>query len=109
MFTLKDGYKLEFQGPETKLLGITKKLIDSRRNGENVLSFQVVQVVLVQCNLADNQNQEKSEVLHTFNLNRLYSYVLNVELRHLDFLKTYNTEFDDIITIFWIKILYCNI
>ena len=31
-----------------------------------MLSLEVVEVVLVQCNLADNQYQQKSEVLYTF-------------------------------------------
>ena len=47
-----------------KLFRITKKLIDKTKNGENVPSLEVVEVVLVHCNLVDNQHQQKSEVLH---------------------------------------------
>ena len=36
-------------------------------------------------------------MLYTFTLNKSYAYLLNVELRNLVFLKTYNTEFDKII------------
>ena len=43
-----------------KLFGSTKKLIDKIKNGENVSSAEVVEVVLVQCNLADNPYEEKS-------------------------------------------------
>ena len=51
---MKDGYKLELQSPGTvKLFGSTKKLIDETKNGENVPSLQVTEVVLVQCNLVD--------------------------------------------------------
>ena len=32
-----------------KLFGRTKKLIDKTKNGENVPSIEVVEVVLVQC------------------------------------------------------------
>ena len=46
-----------------KLFGSTKKLIDKTKNGEKVPSREVVQVVLFQCNLVDNQYQQKSEVL----------------------------------------------
>ena len=61
MFKIKDGYKLEVQTPETmKLFGSTKKLMDKTKNVENVPSLQVVEVVLVQCNLVDNQYQQKS-------------------------------------------------
>ena len=38
-----------------KLFGSTKKLIDKTKTRENVSSFKVVEVVLVQCNLVDDQ------------------------------------------------------
>ena len=64
MLKIKDGYKLELQAPETmKLFDRTKKLIDKKNKGENIPSPEVVEVFLVQCNLVDNQYQEKSEVL----------------------------------------------
>ena len=98
MFKIKDGYKLESQAPEIiKLFGSTKKLIDKTINGEKVPSLKVVEVVLVQCNLVDNQYQQKSEVLYIFTLNKSYAYFLNVEPSNLVFLKTYNIEFDEII------------
>ena len=74
------------------------KLKDKTKNGENVPSLEVVEVVLVQCNLVDNQYQQKSEVLYTFTPNKSYAYVLNIEPGNLVFLKTYNTEFDEMIT-----------
>ena len=80
VFKIKDGYKLELQMPETiKLFGSTKKLIDKTKNRENVSTLEVVEVVLVQCNLADNQYQQKAKVLHTFKPNNFYAYLLNVE------------------------------
>ena len=54
----------------------------------------MVDVVLVKCNLVDNQYEQKSEVLYTFTPNNSYAYLLYVELNNLVFLKTYNTEFD---------------
>ena len=100
-FKIKDGYKLELQTPETmKLFGSTKKLIDKTKNGEKVPSLEVVEVILVQCHLVDNQYQQKSEVLYTFTSNKSYAYLLNVEPGNLVFLKTYNTEFDEIIITF---------
>ena len=38
-----------------KLFGSTKKLIDKTKNGVNVPILRVVDLVLVQCNLVDNQ------------------------------------------------------
>ena len=79
------------------LFGKTKKLIGKSKNSEKVLSLEVIEVILVQCNLVDNQYQKKSEVLYTFISNKSYAYLLNVEPSKLVFLKIYNTEFDEII------------
>ena len=79
MFKIKNGYKLELQTPESKkLFGSIKKLIDKTKNGKNVPSLEVVEEVLVQCNLVDNQYQQKSEVLYTFTPNKSYTYLSNV-------------------------------
>ena len=75
MFKIKDGYKLELQTPETmKFFGSTKKLIDKTKTGEKVRSLEVLEAVLVQCNLVDNQYQQTSEVLYTFMPNKSYAY-----------------------------------
>ena len=101
MFKIKDRYKLELQTSETmKLFGSTKKPIDKTKIGENLPSLEVAEVVLVLCNLVDNQYQQKPEVLYTLMPNKYYAYLLNVEPRNLVFLKTYNTDFDDIIITF---------
>ena len=87
--------------PETmKLFASTKKIIDKTKNGENIPSFEVAEVVLVQSYLVDNQYQQKSEVLYTFIPNKSYTYLLNVEPSNLVFLKTCSTEFDEIIITF---------
>ena len=84
--------------PETKkLFGSKTKLIGKTKSGENAASLEVVEVVLVQYNLAVNQYQQKSEVLYTFTPNESFAYLLNVEPSNLVFLKIYNTEFDGII------------
>ena len=101
VFQIKDGYKLEIQWPETmKLFGSTKKLIGQTKNGEKVPSIEVVEVVLVQCNLVDNSYQQKFKVIYTFMPNKSYAYLLNVEPSYLVFLKTYNTDFNEIIVTF---------
>ena len=60
------------------IIDITK-LIDKSKTGKYVPSLEVFEVVLVQCNLVDNQYQQKSEVLKTFKPNTSYAYFLNVE------------------------------
>ena len=52
VFKIKDTYKLELQ--TMKLLGSTKKIIDKIKNGEIMPSLEVVELVVVQCNLAGN-------------------------------------------------------
>ena len=74
-----------------KLFGSTKKLIEKTKNVENVSSLEVVEILLVQCNLIDNQYQQRSEVLYTFTVNKFYAYLLNVEASNLALLNTYNT------------------
>ena len=101
MFKIKDGYKLKLQTPETmKLFSSTKKLIDKSKNGENVPSLEVVEIVLLQCNLVYNQYLQKSDILYTFTSNKSYAYLLNVGPSNLVFLKTYNTEIGEIIITF---------
>ena len=56
-----------------KLFGSTNALINNTKNGEKVPTLEVVEAVLVQCNLADNQHQQKSESLHTFTRNESYA------------------------------------
>ena len=74
MLIIKDLYKLELQTPETmKLFGSTKKLIDKTKNGENVQSIEVFEIVLMQWNLVNNQYQPKSEVLYTSALHKSYA------------------------------------
>ena len=88
---IKDRYKLELQSPETMtLFGSTKKLADKTRNG-------VAEVILIRYNLVDNQYQQQSDVLYTFTPNKSYAKLLNLEPSNLVFLKTYNTDFGEII------------
>ena len=80
-----------------KLFGGTKKLTEKTKIGENVHSLEVGEIVLVQCNLVDNQYPQK---WHNFTPKKSYAYLLNVEPSNLVFLKTYNTEFDETIKTF---------
>ena len=52
---IKTGYKFELLSPETmRLLGNTKKDVDQDKDGENVSKSESVEVVLVHCNLVNN-------------------------------------------------------
>ena len=60
----------------------------------------VVEVILINCNLVDNQYQQKFGVLWTFTPYKSFAYLSNTEPSNLVFLKTYNTKFDEILVIF---------
>ena len=66
-FKIKNGYSLELLTPETmKLLGSTKNKITKDKNGENVPHLEITEVVLVHCNIVNNDYQQDSRVLYTF-------------------------------------------
>ena len=66
-FKIKDGYTFELLTPETmKLLGSTKTKITKDKNGGNVPHLEITDVVLVHCNIVNNDYQHDSRVLYTF-------------------------------------------
>ena len=78
MFKIKSGYYLELLTPETmKLLGSTESKITKDKNGENVPHLEVVELVLVHCNLVNNDYQQDSRILYTFVPNKMYTFVPN--------------------------------
>ena len=67
VFKIKTGYKLELLTHETtRLLGSTKNDVDADKNGEIVPKLESVKVVLVYCNLVQNDYQHASKVLFSF-------------------------------------------
>ena len=55
---IKDEYSLELLTPETmKLLGSTKNKITKGKNGENVPHLEITEVLLVHCNIVNNDYQ----------------------------------------------------
>ena len=96
-FKIKSGYYLELLTPETmKLLGSTVSKIKKDKNGENVPNLQVVEVVLVHCNLVNNDYQQESRILYTFVPNKTFGSLLEISPRNHVFLKTFNSEFREI-------------
>ena len=58
---------LELLTSETmKLLGSAKNKITKDKNGENVPHLEITQVVLVHCDIANNDSQQDSRILYTF-------------------------------------------
>ena len=55
-----------------KLLGSTKNKITKDKNCENVPHLEITEVVLVYCNVLNNDYQQNSTVLYTFVPNKLF-------------------------------------
>ena len=53
-----------------KLLGSTNKVVDKDKNSENVPKLEIVEVVLVHCNLVKNDYQHKSKI---WTINKYFS------------------------------------
>ena len=97
VFKVKPGYKLELLTYETmKLLGITKKVVDKDKNGENVPKLKSVEVVLVHCNLVKNDYQHTSKVLLSFVPNKKFGQLLNISPHVFTMMNTINTEFSSV-------------
>ena len=72
-FKIKTGIKIELLTPETmKLLESTKSKVTEDKRGENVPHLEITEVVLVYCNIFNNNFQQNSRVLYTFGPNKLF-------------------------------------
>ena len=96
-FKIKTGYYLELLTPEImKLLGSTENKITRDKNGENVPHFEITEVVLVHCNIVNNDYQQDSRVLYAFIPNKPFGSLLEVSPKNNIFLKTFISEFQTI-------------
>ena len=83
-----------------KLLGNTRNKITKNKNGENVTHLEITEVVLVHCNMVNNDYQHDSRVLYTFVLNKSFGSLLDISPSNHIFLKTFNSEYDEIVVWF---------
>ena len=79
-----------------KLLGSTKSKITKEINGKNVPHLEVVKLVLVHCNLVNDDYQQDSRILYTFVPNKPFGSFLEISPTNHIFLKTFNSEFQEI-------------
>ena len=86
-FKTKTGYYLELLTPEImKLLGSTKTRINKDKNGENVPHLETTEVVLIQCNIVNNDYQKDSRVPR-----KSFGQLLGISPKNFTFLKTLNS------------------
>ena len=94
VFKIKTGYKLELLSPETmKLLGSTKKDVDQDKNGENVPELESIKVVLMHCNVVNNNYYQALKVLFTFVPHKQFGQLITNAPQTLTRSKTTNAEF----------------
>ena len=90
-FRIKNGYSLELLTPETrKLFGSTENKITKYKNCENMPHLKIIEVVLLHCNIVNNDYQQDSKVLYTFDS------LLGISPTNHIFSKIFNAEFQDI-------------
>ena len=96
-FKIKNGYYLKLLTPEKmKLIGTTESKITKDKNGKNVPHLEVVELVLVHCNLVNNDYKHNSRILYTFVPNKPFGSLSEISPTNHIFLKTFNSEFQEI-------------
>ena len=79
-----------------KLLGSTKNKITKYKNGEKVPHLEIAEVVLVHCDIVNNNYQQDSSVLYTFVWNKPLGSLLEISPKNHIFLKTFSLEYGEI-------------
>ena len=79
-----------------KLLGSTKNKITKDKNGENIPHLEITEVVLVHCDIVNNDYQQDSRVLYTFVPNKPFGSLLEISPTNHISVKTFNSEYDEI-------------
>ena len=91
-FKSKRRYYLEFLTAEImKLLGSTKNKIT--QVSEKVPHLEITEVVLVHCNIVNNNYRQDSRGLYTYVPNKSFGQLLDISPQNFIFLKTCDSEF----------------
>ena len=89
-----------------KLLRSPENKTTKDKNGEKVLHLEITEIVLVHCNIVNNDYQQDSRVLYTFVPNKPFGSLLQISPASHIFLKTFNSEFQTIEV--WLQIKIVN-
>ena len=77
-------------------MGSAENKITKDKNGENVPHLEIVELVLVHCNLVNNDYQKDSRILFIFVPNKAFGSLLEISPTNHVFLKIFNSEFQEI-------------
>ena len=76
-----------------KRVATIKNTVTNDENGENVPHLEITEVVLIHCNIVNNDYQQDSRALYTFIPNKTFGQLLDISLKNYVFLKTFDSEF----------------
>ena len=93
MFKIKTGYYLQLLTPETlKLVQSDKSRVTKNKNSQHFFNLKLNELVLVHCNIANNNYQQNSSVLYTFVSNKSFSHLLDISPNFFIFLKPFDSK-----------------
>ena len=76
-----------------KRVATIKNKVTNDENGENVPHLEITEVVLIHCNIVNNDYQQDSRALYTFVPNKTFGQLLDISPKNYVFLKTFDSEF----------------
>ena len=79
-----------------KLRGSTENKITKDKNVENVPYLEITEVLLVRCNIVNNDYQQNSRGLYVFVPNKPFCSLLEIFPKIHTLLKTFNSEFQGV-------------
>ena len=79
-----------------KLHGSAESKITGEKNVENVPHLEIVELVLIHCNIVNNDYQQNLRILYTFVPNKPFGSLLEISPSNHIFLKTFNSEFQEV-------------
>ena len=86
MFKINTGYYLELLAPEImKLFRSAISKITKDENDDNVPDLEITEVVLIHCDIVNNNYQEDSRVLYTFFPNKPFGQLLDISSKNFIF------------------------
>ena len=79
---------------------VLKTKLTKDKDGENLPKLEITEVVLIHCNIINNDYQQDSWALYSFVPNKPFGSLLEISQTKHIFLKTFNSEFNEIIVWF---------
>ena len=79
-----------------KLFRSTKNKITENKKSENVPHLEITEIVLLHCNMINNDYQQDFRALYTFVLSKPFGALLDISPTNHIFLKTFNSEYNEI-------------